>query len=55
VDEFVFNEHSYTKYKSGLKGGWWGPVRNRCRPVTDGHNEWHRGYQIGFRCCRDME
>lgn len=54
VDEWVFNEHSFTKNISGLKGGWWGPVRNRCRPITDGHNEWHRGYQIGFRCCKDM-
>ena len=34
-----------------LKGGYWGPVRNRCRPMTVDHNEWHSGYQIGFRCC----
>ena len=31
--------------------GYWGPVRNRCRPMTTDHNMWHSGYQIGFRCC----
>jgi len=56
VDEWVVNEKgSRTKppYVSGLKGGYWGPVRNRCRPITDVHNMWHSGYQIGFRCCTD--
>jgi sulfatase modifying factor 1 len=56
VDEWVFNEHGSTKaapYVSGLKGGYWGPVRNRCRPMTVDHNQWHFGYQIGFRCCAD--
>lgn len=38
---------------SGLKGGHWGPVRNRCRPVTDHHFEWYAGIQTGFRCCKD--
>lgn len=54
VDEWVYNEggSSTTRpYISGLKGGYWGPVRNRCRPMTVDHNEWHSGYQIGFRCC----
>jgi hypothetical protein len=54
VDEWVVNEHGSTKsapYVSGLKGGYWGPVRNRCRPMTVDHNQWHFGYQIGFRCC----
>ncbi len=56
VDEWVVNEQgSRTKppYVSGLKGGYWGPVRNRCRPITDVHNMWHSGYQIGLRCCAD--
>ena len=39
---------------SGLKGGYWGPVRDRCRPMTTDHNQWHTGYQIGFRCCADI-
>jgi formylglycine-generating enzyme required for sulfatase activity len=57
VDEWVFNEHGSPQrpeYQSGLKGGYWGPVRNRCRPMTTDHNQWHRGYQIGFRCCNDV-
>jgi hypothetical protein len=52
VDEWVVNE-SATPYKSGLKGGYWGPVRDRCRSMTTGHNETFAFYQIGFRCCSD--
>jgi hypothetical protein len=40
-------------YKSGLKGGYWGPVRDRCRPMTTAHYENFVFYQIGFRCCAD--
>ncbi len=57
VDEWVFNEHGShqgPEFQSGLKGGYWGPVRNRCRPMTTDHNQWHHGYQIGFRCCSDI-
>jgi len=56
VDEWVLNESGSEmgpEYQSGLKGGYWGPVRNRCRPATTDHNHWHHGYQIGFRCCAD--
>lgn len=38
---------------SVLKGGYWGPVRTRCRPATKAHDEWHVFYQQGFRCCAD--
>ncbi len=34
-----------------LKGGYWGPVRTRCRPTTRAHGEMHVFYQQGFRCC----
>lgn len=57
VDEWVVNEHGSVQgpeFQSGLKGGYWGPVRNRCRPMTTDHNHWHHGYQIGFRCCKDL-
>jgi hypothetical protein len=40
-------------YQSGLKGGYWGPVRTRCRPMTTVHYEAFAFYQIGFRCCKD--
>lgn len=36
-----------------LKGGYWGPVRTRCRPSTRSHDENHTFYQQGFRCCTD--
>jgi formylglycine-generating enzyme required for sulfatase activity len=57
VDEWVYNEKGKERekpYVSGLKGGYWGPVRDRCRPMTTDHNQWHTGYQIGFRCCEDV-
>ncbi|MBL9025060.1 MAG: SUMF1/EgtB/PvdO family nonheme iron enzyme [Myxococcales bacterium] len=37
-----------------LKGGYWGPVRTRCRPSTRSHDENHVFYQQGFRCCSDV-
>ena len=52
VDEWVVNESGHP-FKSGLKGGYWGPVRTRCRPMTTAHNEDFSFYQIGFRCCGD--
>jgi hypothetical protein len=58
VDEWVLNENgSITgpEYESGLKGGYWAPVRNRCRPMTTDHNRWHSGYQIGYRCCSNVQ
>lgn len=52
VDEWVVNESQAGKpFRSGLKGGYWGPVRTRCRPMTTAHDETFRYYQIGFRCC----
>lgn len=39
---------------SVLKGGYWGPVRTRCRPATKAHDESHLFYQQGFRCCADQ-
>jgi sulfatase modifying factor 1 len=40
---------------SVLKGGYWGPVRTRCRPATKAHDESHVFYQQGFRCCADAK
>jgi formylglycine-generating enzyme required for sulfatase activity len=52
VDEWVVNESGVPR-SSGLKGGYWGPVRDRCRTMTAAHGEDFAFYQIGFRCCRD--
>ena len=52
VDEWVVNE-SGKPYKSASKGGYWGPVRARCRPMTTAHGETFPFYQTGFRCCAD--
>jgi hypothetical protein len=52
VDEWVVNVSQHGEpHISGLKGGYWGPVRTRCRPMTTAHEETFRYYQIGFRCC----
>jgi formylglycine-generating enzyme required for sulfatase activity len=55
VDEWVVNEsQNGWPHRSGLKGGYWGPVRTRCRPMTTAHEETFRYYQIGFRCCGEL-
>lgn len=41
-------------YRSILKGGYWGPVRTRCRPSTRAHGEDFAYYQQGFRCCSGL-
>jgi formylglycine-generating enzyme required for sulfatase activity len=56
VDEWVVNENPKPAEGvdvSGLKGGYFGPIRARCRPMTTAHNRWFRFYQVGFRCCSD--
>jgi formylglycine-generating enzyme len=53
VDEWVVNEKGQP-FKSGLKGGYWGPVRDRCRPMTTAHAEDFSYYQVGFRCCSNV-
>ncbi len=60
VDEWVINEDHFKEvpgkkppFISGLKGGYWGPIRARCRPMTTSHEELFRFYQVGFRCCAD--
>ena len=56
VDEWVVNVSQAGKpFQSGLKGGYWGPVRTRCRPMTTAHDESFRYYQIGFRCCGEAQ
>ncbi len=40
-------------YASVFKGGYWGPVRARCRAATRAHDEDFYFYQQGFRCCAD--
>lgn len=37
-----------------LKGGYWGPIRARCRPSTRAHGEEYAFYQQGVRCCADV-
>jgi formylglycine-generating enzyme len=53
VDEWTVKDRREGKYKSILKGGYWGRVRTRCRPSTRNHGEGHIFYQQGFRCCSD--
>jgi len=50
VDEWTRSVNP-TGYASILKGGYWGPVRARCRPSTRAHGEDFIDYQQSFRCC----
>lgn len=52
VDEWT-RSTTASERQSTLKGGYWGPVRTRCRPATKAHDEQHVFYQQGFRCCSD--
>jgi sulfatase modifying factor 1 len=53
VNEWVQLPNKGFSHRAGLKGGWWGPVRDRCRPITTFHGESDFGYEVGFRCCKD--
>ena len=53
INEWVFRPKEKPPNRSGLKGGWWGPVRGRCRPTVGFHKEDDYGYEEGFRCCQD--
>ncbi len=50
VDEWTVSVRDGER-PSILKGGYWGPVRTRCRPSTRSHDEHHAFYQQSFRCC----
>jgi formylglycine-generating enzyme required for sulfatase activity len=53
ANEWVTVTDAQYPRRGGLKGGWWGPVRDRCRPTVRFHREDDFGYEIGFRCCKD--
>jgi sulfatase modifying factor 1 len=55
VDEPVLKDPpGQLPFRTALKGGWWMPARNRCRPATTAHNDYFTGIQIGIRCCSDL-
>lgn len=53
VDEII-NAPYGNAYKNELTGGWWGPIRGRCRPKTTAHSEVFGFYQLGTRCCKNI-
>jgi formylglycine-generating enzyme len=53
VDEWVWRDRTAGPFRSALKGGWWMPARDRCRPATTAHDEDYEELQTGFRCCAD--
>ncbi len=53
VDEWVWRDRTWGERRSALKGGWWMPARDRCRPATTAHDEHFHELQTGVRCCSD--
>jgi len=53
VDEWVWRDRTEGPWRSALKGGWWMPARDRCRPATTAHDEHYHELQTGLRCCAD--
>ncbi len=53
VDEWVWRDRTWGEWRSALKGGWWMPARDRCRPATTAHDEHFHELQTGVRCCSD--
>jgi formylglycine-generating enzyme required for sulfatase activity len=53
ANEWVSQPWKAPKDRAAIKGGWWGPVRNRCRAITLSHGGSYMGYEVGFRCCKD--
>lgn len=53
ANEWVSQPWKDAPRRAAIKGGWWGPVRNRCRAITLSHGESYLGYEVGFRCCQD--
>ena len=53
VDEWVVRDRTWGEWRSALKGGWWMPARDRCRPATTAHDEHFHQLQTGVRCCAD--
>jgi sulfatase modifying factor 1 len=53
VDEWVWRDRTGGEWRSALKGGWWMPGRDRCRPATTAHDERFHELQTGVRCCSD--
>lgn len=52
VDEWTTNARKHGRAMI-MKGGHWGPARQRCRPATRGHGPFYLRYDQGFRCCAD--
>ena len=55
LDEPVRRRGGTPPFSNALKGGWWMPARNRCRPATTAHGDYYQGIQVGVRCCADAE
>ena len=53
MDESVLREgpEHIEPFRNALKGGWWMPARNRCRPSTTAHDDYYNDIQVGTRCC----
>lgn len=53
VDEII-NAPKGNQFKNESTGGYWGPIRGRCRPKTTAHDEHFGFYQTSTRCCSSV-
>lgn len=55
VPVYAHSKDSKMTMRSGLKGGHFLPVRNRCAPITKDHNEFYAQVNtIGVRFCKNV-
>jgi sulfatase modifying factor 1 len=55
VDESVVNPQGRPYHSAEMGGHWAHGARNRCRPMTVAHNEIFKFYEIGSRCCTNVQ
>jgi len=55
VEEWVRTSRKAWQFRSSLKGGFWSKPWSHCRGTNDSHGPMFRYYEVGFRCCKDVE
>jgi sulfatase modifying factor 1 len=54
IDEIINRPNGKTPYRNELTGGYWSVMRGRVRPKTKVHSDLFSDYQLGTRCCSNI-